>query len=109
MACSSVGRGSWARPSTNFREALQRRSDYGEAANNLALVLVARGQADGAVAMLQTFLEKNPGFEGTYITLAKIYLSTQRLPQGLAVLERLLQRNPTHPQARELLEQFKPK
>ncbi len=107
MASSSGEWGSWSRRERYFRDALQRRHDYGEAANNLALVLVARGQADGAVAMLQEFLERNPGFEGTYITLAKIYLSTGRPQQGLAVLERLLQRNPTHPQARELLQQFK--
>ena len=36
-----------------FREALARRADYGEAANNLALVLVARGQADEAVELLE--------------------------------------------------------
>ena len=84
-----------------FREALAERPDYGEAANNLALVLVARGQPDDAVRLLEEFLETHPEFEDTYITLAKIYLTTDRAARALAVLERLLQRNPTHALALE--------
>ena len=40
-----------------FRDALSRRADYGEAANNLALVLVSRGQADAAVSLLEDVSE----------------------------------------------------
>jgi tetratricopeptide (TPR) repeat protein len=91
-----------------FREAQARRADYGEAANNLALVLVARGQSDEAVALLETFLVKNPQFENAYVTLAKIHFSRERRPEGIRVLERLLQRNPAHPTGLELLRQWKP-
>ncbi len=84
---------------------MTRRPDYGEAANNLALVLVTRGQPDDALRLLTVFLEKNPEFESTYITLAKIYLTTNRRREGLEILERLLQRNPTHPLALELARQ----
>ena len=35
----------------------------GEAANNLALVLVNRGRTDEAIRLLQVFIEKNPGRE----------------------------------------------
>ena len=42
---------------------------------------------------------RTPAFEGTYVTLAKIHLSAGQTAEGLAVLERLLQRNPTHPVA----------
>ena len=75
---------------------MAKRPDYGEAANNLALVLVTRGQVDDAIRLLTGFVEKSPEFENTYITLAKIYLTTNRRREGLAILERLLQRNPTH-------------
>jgi hypothetical protein len=51
---------------------------------------------------LEGFLEKNPGSENTYITLAKIYLTTHRRREGLQILERLLQRNPNHTLALEL-------
>jgi Tfp pilus assembly protein PilF/peroxiredoxin len=90
-----------------FREALTRRTEYGEAANNLALVLVARGQPDDAVRLLEGFLEKVPQFESTYITLAKIHFKANRTREGIVVLERLLQRNPTNPVALELLRQWK--
>jgi hypothetical protein len=41
--------------------------------------------------------------------LAKIYLAAGREQEGLQVLERLLQRNPTHTLGLELLRQFKPR
>ena len=50
---------------------------------------------------------KAPAFEGTYLTLAKLHLSNGQTAQGLAVLERLLQRNPTHPLALEMVRQFR--
>ena len=43
------------------------------------------------------------------MTLAKIHFSAGRSREGIAVLERLLQRNPTHPVALELLRQWKPR
>jgi Tfp pilus assembly protein PilF len=92
-----------------FRDALARRAEYGEAANNLALVLVARGDADGAVRLLEEFLSRVPRFESTYITLAKIHFNANRSAEGLAVLNRLLQYNPTHPVAVELVRQFRPR
>ena len=89
------------------RDAIGRRPDYGEAANNLALVLVSRGQTDAAVTLLQRLLQQTPQYEAAYVTLAKIYFSADRPKDGIAVLERLLQRNPNHPVALELLRQWK--
>ncbi len=83
-----------------FRDALGRRPDYGEAANNLALVLVSRGQTDAAVALLQGVLKRTPEYEAAYVTLAKIHFSAGRSKEGIAVLEQLLQRNPKHAVAR---------
>ena len=90
-----------------FREALSRRPDYGEAANNLALVLVSQGQTDAAVSLLEGVLKQSPEYEAAYVTLAKIYFSAGRTKEGIAVLERLLQRNPKNPIALELLRQWK--
>ena len=71
-----------------FRDALGRRADYGEAASNLALVLVSEGQqADAAVTLLQGVLERTPEYEAAYVTLAKIHLSAGRTSEGVAVLE----------------------
>ena len=88
-------------------DALARRADYGEAANNLALVLVARGQTDAAVTLLQQLLQRTPEYEAAYVTLAKIYFSANHPKEAVAVLERLLQRNPNDPVAGELLRQWK--
>ena len=57
--------------------------------------------------LLSGFLETRPEFESTYVTLAKIYLATDRPREGLQVLERLLQRNPTHAVALEIVRQLK--
>ena len=90
-----------------FRQALDRRGSYGEAAGNLALVMVNRGQPEAATRLLEDFIAKVPAFEGTYVTLARIHLAAGRNREGLAVLERLLQRNPTHPLALEMVRQFR--
>ena len=52
-------------------------------------------------------MRKTPQFEGAYVTLAKIHFSAGRSREGIGVLERLLQRNPTHPVALELLKEWK--
>ncbi len=90
-----------------FRAALARRDTHGEAANNLALVLVAKGQTDAAVRLLEGVVAKTPDYLDAYVTLAKIHFSAGRTREGVQVLERLLQRNPTHPVALALLKQWK--
>ena len=86
---------------------MEKRASYGEAANNLALVLAARGDMDGAIAVLQRLLGENPGFEMAYVTLSRIYLKAGRRAEGVQTLERLLQRNPTSPLGLEMLRQVR--
>jgi predicted Zn-dependent protease len=52
-------------------------------------------------------LKRTPEYEAAYVTLAKIYFSIGRTKEGVAVLEKLLQRNPRHAVALELLRQWK--
>jgi predicted Zn-dependent protease len=42
-----------------------------------------------------------------YVTLCRIYLKTGQRQEGTQVLERLLQRNPTHPIGLQLLQQIR--
>jgi predicted Zn-dependent protease len=72
-------------------------------------VLVTRGQADAAVHLIEGFLAATPEYEGAYVTLAKIHLAVGRTPEGIGALERLLQRNPGHPVALELLREWRPR
>jgi tetratricopeptide (TPR) repeat protein len=83
------------------------RPGYGEAANNLALVLGATGDVDAAIAVIQRLLEQAPDFEAAYVTLARIYLQTGRRREGVQVLELLLQRNPTHPTGLAMLRELR--
>jgi predicted Zn-dependent protease len=57
--------------------------------------------------MLQDLLTRKPDYEAAYIALAKIHFTAGRSKEGIAALERLLQRNPNHPVALELLRQWK--
>jgi Tfp pilus assembly protein PilF/peroxiredoxin len=90
-----------------FAQAVEQRPGYGEAANNLALVLAARGDANGAVALLRKTLEAAPEFEMTYVTLGRLYLKAGQRAEAAQVVERLLQRNPRHPLALDLLRQLR--
>ena len=87
--------------------AAENRPSYGEAANNYALVLMSHDGVDPAIRVLQQLLGVNPDFEMGYVTLAKIYYRAGRTSEAVAVLERLLQRNPRHAVALELLRQWK--
>jgi predicted Zn-dependent protease len=68
---------------------------------------MARQDVEDATAVLQRLLKENPDFEMTYVTLSKIYLSTNRPREGVQVLERLLQRNPSHPLAQEMMRELR--
>ena len=57
--------------------------------------------------LLLGVLETNPASESTYITLARVYLAADRRNEGLAIVDRLLQRNPNHPLALEIARQFR--
>ena len=84
---------------------MDKRKGYGEAANNLALVLGAQGDPEGAIAVLQRSLAESPAFEMTYVTLSRIYLRTGRRREAVQVLERLLQRSPNNALGLEILRQ----
>ena len=49
----------------------------------------------------------NPDFEMAYPTLARTQLAVGRQRDALQVLDRLLQKNPTHPLALQLLRQLR--
>jgi predicted Zn-dependent protease len=58
------------------------------------------------VALLERLLRDNPAFEPAYVTLCRLYAASGQQRQAVQVLERLLQRNPTHPQGLQLLKQL---
>jgi predicted Zn-dependent protease len=68
---------------------------------------VSKGQQDAAIALLEDLLRETPQYEAAYVTLAKIYFRAGRSKQAIGVLERLLLRNPKHPIALELLQEWR--
>jgi tetratricopeptide (TPR) repeat protein len=91
-----------------YQKALALQPDFPEAFNNLGLYHAG----DGDFAQAGGYFEKafvarpNPSFEPAYLTLAKLYLDMGRRREGLQTLERLLQRNPTHPVALQAVRQI---
>jgi predicted Zn-dependent protease len=51
-------------------------------------------------------MQANPEFEMSYVTLSRIYLATGRRREGVQVLERLLQRNPSQPLALQMMREL---
>ena len=84
MVFSSAVKGDLDRAQTYFQQAVDKRADYGEAANNLALVLAARGDADKALGVLRKLFAVNPGFEMGYVTMCRIYLEDRTSAGGCA-------------------------
>lgn len=66
-------------------------------------MLIIDNRWDEAIAALGRALAFDPQSEKLQLTLAKAYLHTQQLDQGDAVLESLLQQNPEHKAALELM------
>jgi hypothetical protein len=58
--------------------------------------------------VLERLLQEAPDFETTYVTLAKVYASAERGREAVQVLEKLLQRNPTHPLALQMVRELRP-
>jgi predicted Zn-dependent protease len=71
------------------------------------MVVAAQGRAPEAVKLLQDSIQEDPGFEASYVTLARIYLDGRRPREATQVLERLLQRNPKNPAGLQILQQLK--
>jgi predicted Zn-dependent protease len=55
--------------------------------------------------MLERCLAADPAFEMTYVVLTRLLMQSGQREKALGVLQQLLQRNPRHPAALELLAQ----
>lgn len=76
---------------------VQRRAVLSAARNALAL-----GDLSGAVVFYERYLEQNPGSAAVPLELAGVLLQTERFEAALPVLNSLLLRDPSNPQALRL-------
>lgn len=77
---------------TAFERALQLLPEHAETHNNL-----------GALRVASDSVRKNPDFEATYLTLARLYLQAGHVPSAVRILEDLLVRYPKHVEAQMIL------
>ena len=68
-----------------FEKALEKRPEYGEARNMLAVALKAVGNFERAEAELNTLIERQPGMVGAYSSMADMIKFTADHPHFLAM------------------------
>lgn len=62
----------------------------------LGLSLLGAGQTSGAVAELEAAYRKDPRHLTAGVALTQLYLHTQRLPQAVALAQKMVKQQPTH-------------
>lgn len=77
-------------------------SQYDEALNALQA-----GETDTAVALLEAFVQSQPGYASAYINLATLYTGQQRDDEAVAMLSRALEIDASNPAALNLLGMIK--
>jgi Flp pilus assembly protein TadD len=89
-----------------LRKALQLRPIYAEALNNLGVLYLRTQRRDEAVAMFEECIRVAPGFDQSYLNLARVYSLESAPEKARAVLMKLLTRHPGHLQAQQALDQL---
>src|SRR5258705_6120452 len=87
-------RGEDERGAASYRDLLARDPKHVKARNNLALILDARGDRDGALAELDRALESEPDNPALLLNRAAILGATVRYPAAQRDLQRLLRAAP---------------
>ena len=93
-----------------FETALAVHPGYAEALNNLGIIFGEQGDFPQAFAHFEQALrvasdsvQRNPDFEATYLTLARLYLQAGRPASAVQTLQDLLARHPNHLEAQAIL------
>lgn len=89
-----------------FDQALRAVPTDPDTLNNLALLAAQRGDFEEAMARLRDLVTAQPDFWPAYLSLARVQVATNDPDGARATLEGLLNRNPSNPEARELLERL---
>jgi Flp pilus assembly protein TadD len=95
-----------ARAFDYLQKALQLRPTYPEALNNLGVLYLRTHRRDQAVTKFEECIRVAPGFDQSYLNLARVYTLEGSPAKARAVLLRLMQLHPGHPQAQRALDQL---
>jgi tetratricopeptide (TPR) repeat protein len=84
--------------------AISLRPDYADALNNLGVLLVQQQRYPEAEKKFKTCIAQIPTFDQAYLNLARLYIVLNRNQDARAVLQSLLQKQPEHKMAQQMLQ-----
>jgi Flp pilus assembly protein TadD/peroxiredoxin len=84
--------------------AITLRPDYSDALNNLGVVLVQNQRYPEAEEKFKTCIHRVPDFDQAYLNLARLYLVLNEKEKARSVLQSLLQQQPQHQMAQQMLQ-----
>ncbi len=87
----------------NLRNAIKLRPDYADALNNLGVLLVQQQRYPEAESTFQACIAGAPAFDQAYLNLARLYAVLNDKPKAREVLQKLLQLQPQHTMAQQML------
>src|SRR5258708_35023086 len=86
-----------------LQRALKSRPGYPEALNNLGILYLRTGRRDDAVAKFEECIRVAPGFEQSYLNLARAYVVESVPEKARGVLVELLKQHPESAQGKAML------
>jgi Flp pilus assembly protein TadD/peroxiredoxin len=87
-----------------LQNAIDLRPDYADALNNLGVLFVQEQRYPEAAEKFQVCIRVAPNFDQSYLNLARLYLVLKDNDNARAVLQELLQKQPQHKMARQMLQ-----
>jgi Flp pilus assembly protein TadD/peroxiredoxin len=86
-----------------LEKAISLRPEYSEALNNLGVLFVEIKRYADAEDRFRRCIKEAPEFDQAYLNLARLYLVLNNKEKARAVLQDLLQKQPQHPMAQQML------
>jgi Flp pilus assembly protein TadD/peroxiredoxin len=87
-----------------LENAIRLRPDYSDALNNLGVLLVQEKRYPEAEERFKVCIQRAPNFDQAYLNLARLYLLLNEKEKARTVLQSLLQKQPEHKMAQQMLQ-----
>jgi FimV-like protein len=84
--------------------AVNLRPEYSDALNNLGVLFVQLQRYPEAEEKFKVCIQEAPNFDQAYLNLARLYLVLNDKEKARAVLQALLQKQPQHKMAQQMLQ-----
>ena len=88
----------------SLEEAIRLRPSYPDALNNLGVMFVQEQRYADAEEKFDACIELAPDFDQAYLNLARLYLIQGQKEKARSILQSLLNRQPQHQMAQQMLQ-----